>query len=154
MAKILILDDEPITVDMLSIFVRMTGHEAIGAMSVPQFWSILESEPIDVFLLDLMLPDGNGLQICRHLREQPQWCNTPIMIVSAQFPPMVREAETAGASYYLSKPLRLDKQTPAPGCPEGSLRQCGHSPRLTVPGCVHVAISPGWHYGQFCRWMS
>jgi len=101
MAKILILDDEPITVDMLSIFVRMTGHEAIGAMSVPQFWSILESEPIDVFLLDLMLPDGNGLQICRHLREQPQWCN-------AQFPPMVREAETAGASYYLSKPLRLD----------------------------------------------
>jgi len=38
MAKILILDDEPITVDMLSIFVRMTGHEAIGAMSVPQHW--------------------------------------------------------------------------------------------------------------------
>ena len=108
MAKILILDDEPITVDMLSIFVRMTGHEAIGATSVHQLWNILETEKIDVFLLDLMLPDGNGLQICRHLREQPQWCNTPIMIVSAQFPPMVREAEAAGASYYLSKPLRLD----------------------------------------------
>ena len=108
MAKILILDDEAITVYMLSVFVRMTGHEAIGVTSVQAFWSIVETERIDLFLLDLMLPDGNGLQICRLLREQAQWRTTPILIVSAQSPPILREAEGAGASYYLSKPLRLD----------------------------------------------
>lgn len=108
MAKILILDDEPITVDMLSVFFRMMGHEAIGITSVQEFWPIVESEAIDLFLLDLMLPDGNGLQICRLLRGQAQWRTTPILIVSAQPPPIQPEVEAAGANYYLSKPLRLE----------------------------------------------
>jgi CheY-like chemotaxis protein len=109
MAKILVLDDEAITVDMLSIFIKMIGHEVVGLTTIPELWSIVASEGVDAFLLDVMLPDGNGLQVCRQLREHPLVSLKPIIMISAHFPPMTHEAEAVGATAYLSKPIRMEK---------------------------------------------
>ena len=75
MAKILIVDDEPLTVEMLSTFLNLSGHESIGALSNSQTWDKLAYEEPDAILLDIMLPDGNGLEICRQLRANPKWAN-------------------------------------------------------------------------------
>ncbi len=108
MAKILIVDDEPLTVEMLSTFLNLSGHEPIGALSTRQTWDKLAYEEPDAILLDIMLPDGNGLDICRQLRADPRWASVPVIIISAHAPPMTAEATRAGANSYLAKPIKLD----------------------------------------------
>ena len=108
MAKILIVDDEPLTVEMLSTFLKLSGYEAVGALSCSQTWDKLAYEEPDAILLDIMLPDGNGLEVCQKLREEVRWADTPIIIISAHTPPMTAEATQAGASGYLVKPIKLD----------------------------------------------
>ena len=93
---------------MLSTFLNISGHEPIGALSVSQTWDKLAYEVPDAFLLDMMLPDGNGLDICRELRADPRWASAPILIISAHTPPMTSEATAAGADGYLVKPIKLD----------------------------------------------
>ncbi len=107
MAKILIVDDEHLTVEMLSTFLNLIGHESIGALSGRQTWDKLAFEEPDAVLLDIMLPDGNGLEICRMMRSKPNMATLPIIIISAHAPPMIQEATAAGASGYLAKPIQL-----------------------------------------------
>ncbi|MAS32629.1 MAG: hypothetical protein CL610_01400 [Anaerolineaceae bacterium] len=108
MAKILIVDDEPLTVEMLSTFLSLSGHQPIGALSTNQTWDKLAYEEPDAILLDIMLPDGNGLEICKKLREDSRWVTTPVIMISAHTPPMIEEAKQAGANSYLAKPIKLD----------------------------------------------
>ncbi|MEZ4670272.1 MAG: response regulator [Anaerolineae bacterium] len=108
MAKILIVDDEHMTVEMLSTFLNLIGHEAVGALSGRQTWDKLAYEEPDLILLDIMLPDDNGLDICRKLRQNESTSHLPIIMISAHFPPMTEEATTAGATGYLAKPIKLD----------------------------------------------
>ncbi len=109
MAKVLIVDDEPMTTDMLSTFLSMIGHESIAAHSGRQTWDKLAYEEPDLVLLDIMLPDDNGLDICRQLRANAPTRNIPIIMISAHHPPMEAEATQAGANGYLMKPIKLDK---------------------------------------------
>ncbi|MBZ0278047.1 MAG: response regulator [Anaerolineae bacterium] len=108
MAKILIVDDEQLTVDMLSTYLGLIGHEAIGALSGRQTWDRLAYEEPDVVLLDIMLPDSNGIDICRQLRLDKATQNVPIIMISAASPPLQKEAAAAGANDYLVKPIKLD----------------------------------------------
>jgi CheY-like chemotaxis protein len=109
MAKILVVDDEHLIVDMLSNFLVLMGHETISAMSSRQTWDRLAYEDPDAVLLDIMLPDDNGLNICRKLRQNGTTKDVPIIMVSAHFPPMTAEATAAGANGYLMKPVKLDQ---------------------------------------------
>ena len=60
-------------VEMLSTFLNLSGHDPIGALSNSQTWDKLAYEEPDAILLDIMLPDGNGLEICKQLRANPKW---------------------------------------------------------------------------------
>jgi CheY-like chemotaxis protein len=108
MAKILIVDDEQLTIDMLTAFLSLIGHQAIGALSGRQAWDKLAYEEPAAILLDIMLPDTNGIDICRQLRKNGHTANVPIIMISAHAPPMIREADAAGANGYLPKPIKLD----------------------------------------------
>lgn len=107
MAKILIIDDEELTLEMLSTFLEMSGHEPLSAIDSQQGWSILSYEEPEAILLDIQLPDTNGLIMCRELRENPETASLPIIIISAHAPPMTDEAIAAGADGYLEKPIKL-----------------------------------------------
>jgi CheY-like chemotaxis protein len=108
MARILIVDDEHLTIEMLSTFLSASGHEPIGALSARQTWDKLAYLEPDAILLDIMLPDMNGLEICRDLRNNESTRNLPIIMISAADPPLIREAETVGATGYLQKPIKLN----------------------------------------------
>jgi CheY-like chemotaxis protein len=108
MAKILIVDDEPLTCEMLGTFLGFIGHESISAFSTRQTWDKLAYERPELILLDIMLPDGNGLEICKELRTKPDTATLPIIMISAYSPPLTAEAEAAGATGYLVKPIKLD----------------------------------------------
>jgi CheY-like chemotaxis protein len=109
MARILIVDDEYLTVEMLSTFLGLIGHEGVGAHSVRQARDRLAYVEPDAILLDIMLPDTNGLDLCRELRLDPKLLQLPIIMISAHAPPMLAEAAEAGASGYLAKPINLEK---------------------------------------------
>jgi CheY-like chemotaxis protein len=108
MAKILVVDDEQLTVDMLTTFLELIGHEAVGALSGRQTWDRLAYEEPDVVLLDIMLPDSNGIDICRELRTTRDNGHLAIIMISAASPPLQREAAAAGANDYLVKPVKLE----------------------------------------------
>ncbi|HLU08396.1 MAG TPA: response regulator [Oceanobacillus sp.] len=107
MAKILIVDDEHLTTEMLSTFLRIIGHDSEEAFSCKQARDKLAYVNPDVILLDIMLPDQNGLELCRELRHNPSTSSIPIIMISAHAPPMTREADSAGANGYLVKPINL-----------------------------------------------
>lgn len=107
MAKILVIDDEQLTLEMLSHFLTISGYEAIPAIDSRQGWSKLAYESPDAILLDIQLPDTNGLLMCKELRSKPETAEMPIIMISAHAPPMIAEAQEAGADDYLMKPIRL-----------------------------------------------
>jgi CheY-like chemotaxis protein len=107
MAKVLVVDDEQLTVDMLCTFLKLIGHETVSAMSGRQTWDRLAYEEPDAVLLDIMLPDDNGLDICRRMRADEKTRSVPIIVISAHSPKMDREAAEVGATGYLQKPIRL-----------------------------------------------
>ncbi len=107
MAKILIVDDEELTLEMLSTFLELSGHQALTALDTRQGWSVLDHEDPQAILLDIQLPDKNGLAMCRELRSDRRTADVPIIMISAHAPPMTDEALAAGADGYLSKPIQL-----------------------------------------------
>lgn len=107
MAQILIVDDEFLTTEMLATFLHIIGHQATEAYSGDEMWTKLHYTQPDAILLDIMLPDSNGLELCKELRTDERTAKVPIIIISAHAPPMNREAENAGADAYLVKPISL-----------------------------------------------
>ncbi|MDZ4770696.1 MAG: response regulator [Chloroflexota bacterium] len=107
MAQILIIDDEYLTTEMLAAFLDLIGHQATEAHSGQEMWSKLHYMQPDVILLDVMLPDANGLDLCAKLRANAPTARVPIIIISAQAPPLNHEAKDVGADAYLVKPISL-----------------------------------------------
>jgi len=107
MATILIVDDEHLTAEMLATFIKIIGHQAVEANSCKQAWDKLAYIQPDAILLDIMLPDQNGIEMLRELRAAAQTATVPVIMISAHAPPKTAEAEQAGANAYLVKPISL-----------------------------------------------
>jgi two-component system, OmpR family, KDP operon response regulator KdpE len=103
-ATILIVDDEPQIRKMLSITLQSSGYRVVEAATGKEALTLVANHPPDLMLLDLGLPDQNGQEVLRHLRE---WYSNPIIILSVQS--SETEIVTAldnGANDYLVKPFR------------------------------------------------
>jgi CheY-like chemotaxis protein len=70
-------------------------------------WSKLHFIHPDVILLDIQLPDANGLELCQQIRQRPELARLPIVIISAHAPPLNHQAADMGADAYLVKPISL-----------------------------------------------
>jgi len=108
--KVFIIDDEPETVTMFKAFLKLYDIEAEGAYTGAAGLAAVAKERPDVLILDLMLPDADGYEICKELRTQPETALLPIIIVSARTAREdVRRGYAVGATRYLKKPVNLDR---------------------------------------------
>lgn len=108
--KLLIVDDEPLTVEMLSTFMQINGHDCIGAYNGTDGLLMAQTQHPDVLILDLMMPDMEGWQVCQTLRAQPTHADVPVLILSARTDTdAIEQAYAAGANAYLTKPPDLIK---------------------------------------------
>jgi DNA-binding response OmpR family regulator len=107
MAKVLVVDDEHLTTEMLMAFLKILGHESAEAFSCRHAWDKLTYFVPDVVLLDIMLPDMNGLDMCRELKTRGETAKVPVIMISAVAPPMTEEASSVGADGYLIKPISI-----------------------------------------------
>lgn len=100
---ILVCDDEPQIVRALKVILREAGFDTLVAETVQEALDRAATTPPDAAILDLVLPDGTGIEICRSLRE---WSAMPILVLSAvgEEDEKVRALE-AGADDYVTKPF-------------------------------------------------
>jgi DNA-binding response OmpR family regulator len=105
---VLVIDDEPFIVDMITTFLGLKGYEVHSAYNGQDGLTLIPLEKPDVLLLDLMLPDIGGFEICQRVRAMPDFAQMPILIVSARNEPESKtRAEKVGANGYLTKPIRM-----------------------------------------------
>ncbi len=101
--RVLLIDDDPATTDMLEILIQSYPCSVISANSGEDALTLAQSEKPDLIILDLMMLDMDGLDVCKALRK---FTNIPILMLSALYTPeMVVKALDAGADDYLSKPV-------------------------------------------------
>ncbi len=108
MSKVLIVDDEEFTVDMLTTFLGMNGYETVGAYNGEDALVLAQIESPDILILDLMLPDLEGYDVCRRLRDFEPTSKLPVLILSARTAQVDKDkALLAGADGYLTKPVQF-----------------------------------------------
>jgi len=101
--KILIIDDEETTVQLTAILLERRDYEAVKAYSAEEGLRLAYRHQPDLVLLDIMMPDMDGWEVCKRLREMS---DVPIIFLTArdQTPDVVRGLEM-GADDYIAKPF-------------------------------------------------
>ncbi|MGH7865634.1 MAG: response regulator [Candidatus Binataceae bacterium] len=106
LAQIMIVDDDPDTVSILARHLEREGFVAIEAGSGAQCLKLVEQNEVDVILLDLMMPDMDGFQVTRALKNSPATADIPIIMITARDDIEARaEGMRLGVSDFLSKPV-------------------------------------------------
>jgi two-component system phosphate regulon response regulator PhoB len=106
--KVLIIDDEPDIVEFVSYNLQRERFETLQAGDGPAALRLAREFLPDLILLDLMLPGINGLEVCRQLRQVPETCEIPIIMLTAKG----EEADIVtgleiGADDYVPKPFSM-----------------------------------------------
>ena len=106
-ALVLVVDDEPQILRALQTNLRGAGYEVATAATAEQALSAAAMRPPDAVILDLVLPDGSGVEVCRELRS---WSSAPILVLSVVGDePEKVAALDAGADDYVQKPFGIDE---------------------------------------------
>jgi CheY-like chemotaxis protein len=109
MAKILIVDDERITVEMLSTALDLQGHQPLTAYNGEQALGKISEDPPDLILLDWMMPGLDGYQTLKRLRKMPQGARIPVIVVTAsEEKDLEQRVRAAGGDGLLRKPINMD----------------------------------------------
>ncbi len=105
--RVLVVDDEPQIVRGLKIILRSAGYSVEAAENKADALALLAARPPDALVLDLVLPDGEGVEVCREVR---QWSRLPILVLSAVGDEREKvRALDAGADDYVTKPFGTDE---------------------------------------------
>jgi DNA-binding response OmpR family regulator len=104
--RILIVEDEPQMLRLLGMTLEKEGYRIVAAQTAAAARAQVQATVPDVIILDVMLPDTSGLQLCRELRQRPATSAIPILMLSAlgQVPDKVAGLR-AGADEYVVKPI-------------------------------------------------
>ena len=106
MKKILIVDDSIGMVRMIQSVLEKEGYSAIGLSDPSQIERTIDSESPNLILLDVVMPERNGFQVCRSLKNSQAYKSIPIIVVSGKSTPSDRYwAEQQGANGYVVKPF-------------------------------------------------
>ena len=107
--KILVVDDDFVSLNIMTGAVEKLGHQCISAEDGEQGWELFQKEPCEVVLSDWMMPGMTGLELCRLVRgfHSQDYCYF-IMLSSLDKKHHVLEGLKAGADDYLTKPLDLE----------------------------------------------
>ena len=105
--RILVVDDEPQILRALRATLRGAGFTVDSAATASEALTAAAAHPPEAVILDLVLPDGNGTDVCRELRT---WSDAPVIVLSAVGEEREKIAALdAGADDYVTKPFSVDE---------------------------------------------
>jgi len=112
-ARVLIVDDQPLTRELMTLVVRAQGHKTLVATNGEEALAIAAARQVDLVILDVVMPGMDGFEVARRLRADERNRNVPIIIVS-----MLEDKESringlaAGADEFLTRPVdRVELKT-------------------------------------------
>ena len=105
--RILVVDDEPQILRALGTTLRGAGYSVETAATAEEALAAAAAHPPEAVILDLVLPDGSGTEVCRELR---RWTEAPVIVLSAVGEEREKVAALdAGADDYVTKPFGVDE---------------------------------------------
>ena len=105
MAKVLIIEDEPDQIKMVKLRLEANGYTVLASEDAQGGINLAREENPGVILLDMLLPDMNGLDVAKELRKDERTKNIPIIAVTAVGTPSIKEeCIQAGISSFVQKP--------------------------------------------------
>jgi len=104
--RVAIVDDDPGIVKVISVILKTNGFEVVNALSGAGAIDMIRAEQPDVVLLDIMMPDIDGFEVCRQIKGDPATKDIPVIFVSAKtgMDHMDKGMEL-GAAGYIIKPF-------------------------------------------------
>jgi len=103
--KLVLIDDDPDMLALTRLMLSRQGFEIVEAHDGNQGLATVQQAKPDVVLLDLMLPDIDGWEVCRRLKADPQTKDIPVLIISARPKPKTGQVDVEIAGY-ISKPFQ------------------------------------------------
>ena len=107
---IFIADDDPDIVQFVSVNLELEGYDVSSATDGKSALAAVTKDPPDLVILDIMMPEMDGLAVLRRMRAHPASANTPVIVLTAKALPQDRiKGLELGADDYISKPFELDE---------------------------------------------
>jgi DNA-binding response OmpR family regulator len=104
--KILIVDDEPNILMSLDFLMRKEGYEVFVARNGTEALESLAQNQPDLVLLDIMMPDVDGYEICKQIKQNPELENCKVVFISAKSKESdIQKGYEIGADFYITKPF-------------------------------------------------
>jgi DNA-binding response OmpR family regulator len=106
MNTVLVVDDDPDVRRLVEMKLRLDGVETLTASNGAEALVLLEAKRVDVVILDIMMPEMDGIETCRRIREIPRLAGLPVLMLTAraQLADIERGFEV-GATDYMVKPF-------------------------------------------------
>jgi len=106
--KIAVLDDEPDILELLMINLKKNGYSTYGFENGNDFIKFLKDNKPDLVILDLMLPDIDGIEICKDMKKKKEYSKIPIIMLTAKTDEMDKVLGLElGADDYITKPFSM-----------------------------------------------
>ncbi|MFC6101652.1 response regulator transcription factor [Olivibacter domesticus] len=111
MEKIIYVVEDNIDIsELIIIILKDAGFQVNAAATVDGFYKLLETRMPDLILLDIMLPDGNGVEVCNDLKQKKAFRNVPLILMSAHAKMSVIARECP-ANDFIAKPFDIFELT-------------------------------------------
>jgi adenylate cyclase len=104
-ATVLAVDDQPANLRLLDAVLTPRGHRVITATSGPEALALLETEDVDIVLLDIVMPEMDGHEVCRRIRSIPATEFLPVVMITASGTEQRLAALESGADDFVTKPF-------------------------------------------------
>jgi DNA-binding response OmpR family regulator len=108
--KVLIVDDSPAQVKLMQGFLEHEGYQPVGLNDPLRVEEIINTVRPSVILLDVVMPERNGFQVCRELKGSSEFQSIPVILVTSKDSSSDRFwGEQQGADAYVTKPFTKDE---------------------------------------------
>ncbi|HEY3377094.1 MAG TPA: response regulator [Armatimonadota bacterium] len=105
--RILVVDDEQDIRQLVALIVEAAGYDVVQASNGVEGLKALEHNSFDLVILDIMMPEMDGWEVCRNIKNRPQTKDLPVLILTVRSQPLdkVIGLEVVHADDYLTKPF-------------------------------------------------
>jgi len=108
--KVLVVDDSAAEIHLMQTMLQQGGFYSVGLSDPTKIEDAIEEERPNVILLDVVMPQRNGFQVCRDLKSQEPYAQIPVILVTSKTAPSDRYwGEQQGANGYVAKPFTADE---------------------------------------------
>ncbi|RPJ56340.1 MAG: response regulator, partial [Dehalococcoidia bacterium] len=106
-ASILVIDDEPDLLTNITLTLEAENYQVFTAGNGLEALDALQTQPVNLILADIAMPDMNGYQLYERVRARPEWVTIPFVFLTARaMDSDIRYGKELGVDDYLTKPIR------------------------------------------------